>query len=111
MYDITWVIEKARQDPGRAAWVDVGGGIGYTVKVFRDVYPELPAAQCVVQDLPEVIEEAKTLNDPDLKDVTFIGFDFHKESPVPGKEPLYSSLFLPFPPLGCSYPSPNGAWS
>ena len=92
MYDISWVIEKARQDPNRCIWVDVGGGTGYTVKVFREVYPELPAAQCVVQDLPEVIEEAKSINDPDLREVTFIGFDFHKESPVPGKPFSFSPL-------------------
>jgi hypothetical protein len=92
MYDLTWVVAKAHQDPNRPIWVDIGGGKGYTVKVFREAFPGLPAAQCVVQDLPEVVEEARKLDDQELREVHFVAFDFHKDRPVPGLCPHFLPL-------------------
>ncbi|KAK0717962.1 S-adenosyl-L-methionine-dependent methyltransferase [Lasiosphaeria miniovina] len=86
MYDMSWVLQRADQDPGRLAWVDVGGGNGHTVKVFREAYPGLRANQCAIQDLPEVLNEAQTQAESDdaLRGVSWIPMNFHKDVPVKG---------------------------
>ena len=85
MYDMTWVAEKAKENPDRLVWVDIGGGKGHTVQLFAKTYPGLPLAQCAVQDLPEVIEEAKAKAEGELEQIQWLPLDFHKEQPVKGK--------------------------
>ncbi len=58
MYEMDWVIEKAKQEPERLIWVDVGGGKGHTVKQFVDADPGVPVKQWSVQDCPRVGEGA-----------------------------------------------------
>ncbi|KAK3688042.1 S-adenosyl-L-methionine-dependent methyltransferase [Podospora appendiculata] len=88
MYDMGWVVRQAAEEPDRVAWVDVGGGDGHTLKVFRRAHPELCAARCVVQDLPEVVEAAAAaaadLGDDELRGVRWVAMDFHRENPVYG---------------------------
>ncbi|KAK3361128.1 S-adenosyl-L-methionine-dependent methyltransferase [Lasiosphaeria ovina] len=86
MYDMSWVLDRADQDPSRLAWVDVGGGNGHTVKVFREAYPGLRANQCAIQDLPEVLDEAQKQAESDdaLRGVSWIPVNFHKDVPVKG---------------------------
>ncbi|KAK3324340.1 S-adenosyl-L-methionine-dependent methyltransferase [Cercophora scortea] len=86
MYDMGWVLRRAAEEPERVAWVDVGGGDGHTVKVFRRAHPELCAARCVVQDLPEVLEAAAAAaaDDDELRGVRWVAMDFHHETPVHG---------------------------
>jgi len=58
--------------------VDIGGSRGTVCMRLIDKYPSI---QCVVQDLPEVINTVRTsfcLNDR----ITFMGHDFFKEQPV-----------------------------
>ena len=93
MYDMEWVLSKADQEPDRLIWVDVGGGSGHSLKLFREKYPGLRARQTMVQDLPEVIKAAQQVakNDELLKGVQWAPLNFHKEAPVKGKLP---TLFL-----------------
>ncbi|KAK1759219.1 O-methyltransferase-domain-containing protein [Echria macrotheca] len=90
VYDMTEVCraaaaEEVDDDAQRTLWVDVGGGLGHTVKLFCEEYG-LPPARCMVQDLPDVIREAEKQNASDaiLRQVRFVPLDFHKEGPVPG---------------------------
>ncbi|KAK3317962.1 S-adenosyl-L-methionine-dependent methyltransferase [Apodospora peruviana] len=86
MYDMSWLLQQAAEEPDRPVWVDVGGGNGHTIKVFREAHPKLRTEQCVVQDLPEVIETAKEVarKDEKLKGVQWVPMNFHKEAPVKG---------------------------
>ncbi|KAK3389720.1 S-adenosyl-L-methionine-dependent methyltransferase [Podospora didyma] len=86
MYEMDSVLTQAAEEPDRLAWVDVGGGNGHTLKLFRQAFPALRAEQCAVQDLPEVVEAAKELaeNDELLRGVQWHPFNFHKQSPVKG---------------------------
>ena len=86
MYDMSWVAEKAKENPDRLVWVDIGGGKGHTVQLFAKAYPGLPLAQCAVQDLPEVIEAAKAKAEGGLEQIQWLPLDFHKEQPVKGKQ-------------------------
>lgn len=90
MYDPAWVLDKVAADEAaggsdRPVWVDIGGGSGHALLLFLRAYPALPADRCVVQDLPEVVEEAaRTAHEEELRSVRWSAMDFHSESPVPG---------------------------
>jgi hypothetical protein len=90
MYDMAPVLAAAAANPSRPVWVDIGGGDGHTVKLFRNTY-NLPASQCIVQDLPDVITAAKLTasSDPDLAEVLFLPMDFHRDAPLPGARCYY----------------------
>lgn len=68
--------------------VDVGGSTGHDLAEFRRKHPEVQG-QFILQDLPEVIEKARTLISPDIKAMEH---DFFKEQPVKG---TYLSTTLP----------------
>ncbi len=91
MYNLSWVIKRAALDPQRQVWVDVGGSNGHSLKLFLEENPLLPPTQCVVQDLPEVVESAKLAGDKGLEGVQFLPLNFHTETPVKG---LSSCLIL-----------------
>lgn len=84
-YDYSWVIGKADGDPKRALVVDVGGGQGHALQAILNVTPGLPASRCVVEDLDVIVEEAKATATGQLKEVQYVGMDFHTEQPVKGK--------------------------
>ncbi|KAK0641670.1 O-methyltransferase-domain-containing protein [Cercophora newfieldiana] len=92
MYPMDGVLAAAKANPSRPIWVDVGGGDGHTVKIFRSTYG-LPAEQCIIQDLPEVITAAQSAaaSSPsdELTGVKFIPMDFHRDAPVPGARAYY----------------------
>ena len=94
MYDFAWTKEVVEKDAERVILVDVGGGKGHAVREITKENPFLPTERCVVQDTPLVIEEAKRLDDPELKGVNFIAHDFHKEQPVKG-EYCNNPVFIP----------------
>ncbi|KAK3358090.1 O-methyltransferase-domain-containing protein [Lasiosphaeria hispida] len=87
-YDLGWVVAAARGSD-RALLVDVGGGKGQAVKTILEATPGLPAHRCVVEDLPEVVEAAKSSVGPEMADVRFVGMDFHAEQPVKGAMAYY----------------------
>jgi len=89
-YDFSWAL-AASKDNDRAVLVDVGGGKGQAVRAILQATPGLPAHRCVVEDLPQVVEGAKSSADSDLEmaDVRFVGMDFHAEQPVKGALAYY----------------------
>ncbi|OIW27605.1 S-adenosyl-L-methionine-dependent methyltransferase [Coniochaeta ligniaria NRRL 30616] len=95
LYDFSWVAARAAESPGdRPLIVDVGGGNGHTLRAIYNDTPGLPISRCVLEDLPEVIEVAKTTADngrqrPTTADkevlgARLVGMDFFKEQPVKG---------------------------
>lgn len=91
MYDMSPILAAAAADPSRPVWIDVGGGDGHTVAIFRRAHPALPAAQCLIQDLPEVCVQAsqKASSDPELTGVRWAPMDFHADPPVAGGRAYY----------------------
>jgi hypothetical protein len=88
-YDFSWVAAEAARSKDRALIVDMGGGKGHAVKAIAQATPGLDLSRCFVQDLEEIVQEAKATVDEDLKPVQFIVADFHVEQPVQG---AYESL-------------------
>lgn len=72
---------------GNGVVVDVGGSHGL---VSQDIAREFPALRFVVQDLPKVIEDAKTKAPAELADrVTFMAHDMFTEQPVKEADVYY----------------------
>lgn len=90
-YNLDWIVPKASEFPERALVVDVGGGKGHCLKNMCKAIPGLAMKRCVLEDLPEVLEQAKKLDDPVLRDAQLVPVDFHKEQPVKGE---FHCLFL-----------------
>lgn len=84
-YNFGWVVKAATAAGDRAAVVDVGGGKGHAVKEICRRTPGLTIDRCVLEDLPDVLDKAKALNDPELQGVQMAPLDFHKEQPVKGE--------------------------
>ena len=85
-YDLSWVVTAAKDaDPSRALVVDIGGGRGHSLEAICKATPGLDISRCVVQDLPKVLEEAKSLaGGRELAKARFVSMDFHAEQPVRG---------------------------
>ncbi|KAK0650018.1 S-adenosyl-L-methionine-dependent methyltransferase [Cercophora newfieldiana] len=92
LYDFTWIGEEAIKTGGegkelkklKPLIVDVGGSHGDTLKHIMQTVPTIPQERCVLQDRPEVIEEAIALDVPELRNVVRIPHDFNDENPVKG---------------------------
>jgi hypothetical protein len=77
---------------GKATIVDVGGSHGL---VSIDIAKEFPDLRFIVQDLPKVIEDAKTKVPAELADrVTFMAHDFFTEQPVKDADIYYFRWIL-----------------
>ena len=63
--------------------VDVGGGRGQALKAIREAYPSLKG-RMVLQDVPEVIEDAKASGLPGF--IEPMAASFFEAQPVKGKE-------------------------
>jgi len=101
VYDFSWLGQEAiralspngevpefggiKEQKERALVVDVGGSHGATLKHILAAVPGLPQERCVLQDRPEVIEEAIQRDDPALRHVQRIPHDFNDEQPVKGE--------------------------
>jgi hypothetical protein len=83
-YDLSWVVKEADQHPGRALVVDVGGGDGRALVTMFKAVPGLARHRCVLEDLPEVIDEAKQAADPNLAGVQMVPVNFDKDQPIKG---------------------------
>jgi hypothetical protein len=83
-YDYSWVLEKFEESPSRVLIVDVGGGKGHALEAIHKVTPGLPMKRCAVEDLQEVVDEAKATAKGELVDAQYVGMDFHSEQPVKG---------------------------
>ncbi|CAN9364713.1 unnamed protein product [Alternaria alternata] len=58
VYDFSWIATYAAGDEKRVLIVDVAGGKGQALKDILEETPAIPAARCVLQDQPHVIDEA-----------------------------------------------------
>lgn len=90
-YDLGWAVEEAAKSEDRALVVDVGGGKGQALKAILRDTPGLPRHRCVLEDLPEIIEENKQ-NDPDLAGIQMVGMDFHSDQPVKGQLTVFRTV-------------------
>ncbi|KAK5655126.1 hypothetical protein OQA88_6025 [Cercophora sp. LCS_1] len=94
IYDFSWLGEEASKaklangngkvNTDRPLVVDVGGSHGATLKHIMEAVPSIPQDRCVLQDRPEVIEEAIQMDDPALRYVRRMPHDFNNEQPVQG---------------------------
>jgi len=77
---------------GKATVVDVGGSHGNVSIALAKEFPDL---QLVVQDLPKVVEDAKTKFPAELSDrVAFQAHDFFEEQPVKNADIYYFRWIL-----------------
>jgi hypothetical protein len=92
LYDFSWIGDEAIKTAGEGKElkklqpliVDVGGSHGDTLKDIMKHNPTIPQERVVLQDRPEVIEEAIALDVPELRNITRIPHDFNDEQPVKG---------------------------
>ncbi|KAF7589540.1 hypothetical protein BBP40_004163 [Aspergillus hancockii] len=61
IYEFAWIGDYAvapGRETNRPIFVDVGGGKGQTLRAILQEYPSIPAGRCVLEDQPEVIQQA-----------------------------------------------------
>ncbi|KAI0139647.1 S-adenosyl-L-methionine-dependent methyltransferase [Xylariaceae sp. FL1272] len=84
-YDFSWVVDQAAQDKSRPLVVDLAGSDGEALLSILRNAPGLPAEQCVLQDLPHVLEDvAKTRQEEEIKALQKVPIDIFKDEPVKG---------------------------
>ncbi|ODA80430.1 hypothetical protein RJ55_03388 [Drechmeria coniospora] len=83
-YDFGWVVEKMGRDPDRVLVVDVGGGQGHALREMAQATKGLPLSRCVLEDLEEVVEEAKSRATGEMSQVQYVPVDFHSQQPIKG---------------------------
>ncbi|KAH8893060.1 O-methyltransferase [Thozetella sp. PMI_491] len=86
IYDFGWLVAKSQAEPDvdRVLFVDVGGGQGQSIKAIHKENPSLPLNRYLLQDLAEVLEAVKKVDDPELREVPKMAIDFHQGQPVKG---------------------------
>jgi hypothetical protein len=83
IYDFSWVAAYAGTDPERTLIVDVGGGKGQAIKAIIEETPSIPASACVLQDLPNVINDVPE-EEGILNQVQKVGSSFFDKQPIKG---------------------------
>ncbi|KAJ5640818.1 O-methyltransferase [Penicillium herquei] len=91
-YEVFPVEEKLNisESPDRTLLVDIGGGIGHDVLLFKKQFPQLPG-KLVVQDLPSVINDIK---DPLPEGVSAMTYNMFETQPVKGAKAYYLRTVL-----------------
>ncbi|KAK1749856.1 O-methyltransferase [Echria macrotheca] len=84
IYDFTWLVEKAKQEPERTVFVDVGGGSGHALLAIHDEFPGLPLERSVLQDRQELIDAVTAGGNPKMDKVQKVAIDFHAGQPTKG---------------------------
>lgn len=65
--------------------VDIGGGRGHDLIVFRERFPDAPG-KLILEELPEVIDEVRGVRDLDAAGVETVKYDFFDQvQPVQGR--------------------------
>lgn len=83
---------------GEALLVDMGGSVGHDLSEFRRKWSAAPG-RLVLQDLPEVLEQAKTMSlHPSIE---IMEHDFFNEQPVKGNSTPFVILY----PFSFRYPN------
>ncbi|EED19714.1 O-methyltransferase, putative [Talaromyces stipitatus ATCC 10500] len=81
---------SAGLDTSAPLLVDVGGSTGHDLKEFHRKHPEAQG-KLILQDLPEVIENAKLV---DSDGIEAMAHDFFKEQPIKGARAYYMHSVL-----------------
>ncbi|KAJ6016241.1 hypothetical protein N7540_010832 [Penicillium herquei] len=89
VYDTKDLLEGAKLDDGSAFVVDVGGNTGIDISHVLNKHPELPAGALILQDLPEVIANAKV-----DERVTAMVHDFFLPQPIKGSRAYFMHAVL-----------------
>ncbi|KAJ5107932.1 hypothetical protein N7456_004607 [Penicillium angulare] len=89
VYDTSKLLEGAKLDDNSPFVVDVGGNTGIDITHVLHRHPELPAGALVLQDLPEVIANAKV-----DKNITAMVHDFFLPQPVKGSRAYFMHAVL-----------------
>lgn len=89
VYDTDRLLEGANLDNGAPFVVDVGGNTGIDISHVLAKHPDLPAGSLVLQDLPEIIANARV----DDK-VTAMSHDFFLPQPVKGSRAYFMHAVL-----------------
>lgn len=99
---------KLNTSDSRPILVDVGGGQGQSLVKILDHHKELAAEKMILQDLPDVIELAKT-SETLPKGVVKMGHDFFREQPVKGWSVTLMILSKLLTPVRCQslFPPPR----
>ena len=84
LFPFTAVLAK-NNSANRPLIVDIGGGKGQALQLFKADCPEL-RGQCVLQDRPEVINGLK---DAELSGITMMAHDFFTEQPIKNAQVYY----------------------
>lgn len=80
--------------PERPLLVDIGGGRGHDLLMFRERFPDTPG-QLVLAELPSVIDEVRCAYDLNAAGVATVGHDFFAENqPVQGARAYYFKYVL-----------------
>lgn len=69
----------ADSDPERPLFVDIGGGPGHAIAAILAAHPDLPASGFILQELPQVIDQAKQFLPADVR---FQPHDFFTLNPI-----------------------------
>ncbi|OAL38833.1 hypothetical protein AYO20_02039 [Fonsecaea nubica] len=80
--------EELQKTPDRAALVDIGGGVGNTLKKVLDEYRQLDPGNVVLQDQTDVIAMAEKEKIPP-EGVKLMEHDFWTEQPVKGAKAYF----------------------
>ncbi|KAL4945626.1 hypothetical protein BDV06DRAFT_209360 [Aspergillus oleicola] len=81
------ILNGADKDPNRALVVDIGGGRGHDLMLFKMKFPDANG-KLVLEDLPSVIDEAQ--KELDEKGIEGVKYDFFKgPNPVKGARVYY----------------------
>ncbi|KAL2869497.1 S-adenosyl-L-methionine-dependent methyltransferase [Aspergillus lucknowensis] len=92
-YPVPSLTEGLDLDADDVLLVDVGGGVGHDLSEFRRKWPSLPG-RLVLQDLGEVIEQAKAMNQAAGRDIEATVHDFFTEQPIKGARAYYMHSVL-----------------
>jgi len=84
IYDFTWLAEKAKKEPERPVFVDVGGGRGHAILAIHQEFPQLPMERFVLQDREETINAVVAEGHSQLHKVQKLAADFHHDQPTKG---------------------------
>ncbi|KAL4909653.1 hypothetical protein BDW74DRAFT_186179 [Aspergillus multicolor] len=85
-FDLYPVTEKlASSDPDRVSVVDIGGGVGHTIRALTKKFPELPG-KLVLEDLPHVIDDIK---EPLPENVATVKHSMFEPQPIHGAKVYY----------------------
>ncbi|KAK8244357.1 O-methyltransferase [Phyllosticta capitalensis] len=85
MFPFGYILENAHHvAPDAPLVVDVGGGRGQALMRIREECPDIPADRLVLQDRPEVIEDAKQKDVPEMRGMKMMPHDFFDPQPAKG---------------------------